>query len=634
MLSVSIIIPAYNTADTLAAALDAILAQTYPHWEAIVVDDGSTDETGAIADAFAQRDDRVRVIHQSNARVCAARNTGIQAAKFDWLLFNDADDWLAPTCLEKLTAVLGTDAALDVIHCGWTRVTQTGKTVTPKYAPDLVDMFPAFGHYCVFQLNACIIRKAAVEAVGQFDPEFIHCADWDLLQRIARVGGRFAGVPEVLSFYRMQPNSLSSHVERLYRFGLRLLQTTHGIDPRIVHLHPDHELGLPAETLTTHQLWFATWCAGVLLGQGKDARSLLDVIEITSPVWLEPIWIADCLFESIPISTSQDFSQWGDLWEKHSSQIGQFLQALEARTQIQNLANCAIYHLKQKILDHCATAFPLDADRAPEVSAPDCVAPDAFASGGWRLSESSLIQTITLDIAQPISEIVAARNTNQLHCFVTIAGENIGELWLPILDKKVSALALADVVAGEYFWWILARFFRGHVYAPEEMEKHDEIGWVYFLRELFEQPDRDNAWFYQTEDDADGTMPPLYLEQPICTLEISQDLPPLQLNAQCEAERISVILTVGGKPIGIIPVPLENHAVSVAMLRSTLLSASSIELCRVCVREAILGQPLQTGLGLRSRLQAAASQALGPIDPNSLPPLGSCWLPQRTSRFA
>jgi len=90
----SIVVPVYNVAAFLAECLDSLRAQTCTDWEALCVDDGSTDDSGRILDAYAVQDRRIRVIHQVNAGVSAARNAGLEAATGDWLMFVDGDDVL------------------------------------------------------------------------------------------------------------------------------------------------------------------------------------------------------------------------------------------------------------------------------------------------------------------------------------------------------------------------------------------------------------------------------------------------------------------------------------------------------------------------------------------------------------
>lgn len=91
---ISIIIPVYNVEKYLPQCVDSILAQTYQDFEVILVDDGSPDGSPAICNEYAQKDARVRVIHQPNAGVSAARNNGMSVAKGDWISFVDSDDWV------------------------------------------------------------------------------------------------------------------------------------------------------------------------------------------------------------------------------------------------------------------------------------------------------------------------------------------------------------------------------------------------------------------------------------------------------------------------------------------------------------------------------------------------------------
>lgn len=103
---ISVIVPAYNLEALLARCLDSLLAQTVSDWECVLVDDGSTDGTGAICDEYARRDGRFRVLHKENGGVSSARNAGIADARAEDLLFLDGDDFLVPFALEWLAARL------------------------------------------------------------------------------------------------------------------------------------------------------------------------------------------------------------------------------------------------------------------------------------------------------------------------------------------------------------------------------------------------------------------------------------------------------------------------------------------------------------------------------------------------
>src|SRR5258708_7976791 len=102
-MQVTVVIPAYNAEATLDQTLQSLRAQTYAAWNAIVVDDGSRDGTFAIAEKIARANPRVRIIRQTNAGESAARNAGLAEATGEWLVFLDADDWLLPTYLERMT---------------------------------------------------------------------------------------------------------------------------------------------------------------------------------------------------------------------------------------------------------------------------------------------------------------------------------------------------------------------------------------------------------------------------------------------------------------------------------------------------------------------------------------------------
>ena len=93
---ISIVIPVYNTGKYLRRGLDSLLAQTCGDWEAVCIDDGSTDGSAAVLEEYAARDARFRVLRQENSGVSAARNRGIQEARGEWVTFLDADDWFSP----------------------------------------------------------------------------------------------------------------------------------------------------------------------------------------------------------------------------------------------------------------------------------------------------------------------------------------------------------------------------------------------------------------------------------------------------------------------------------------------------------------------------------------------------------
>ena len=115
-MKISVIIPVYNSENTLERCVGSILAQTFTDFEVILVDDGSTDESGTICDIFKKNDSRVKVVRQQNLGVSAARNRGLDMASGEWIAFVDADDWVKPDYLERL---LPLDPECDMSICAY-----------------------------------------------------------------------------------------------------------------------------------------------------------------------------------------------------------------------------------------------------------------------------------------------------------------------------------------------------------------------------------------------------------------------------------------------------------------------------------------------------------------------------------
>jgi hypothetical protein len=183
---VSVVIPCYNQAHFLGEAIESVLAQTYPHLEIVVVDDGSPDNTKEVATRYPA----VRYVRQENQGLAAARNTGLRHSSGDYLIFLDADDRLL------LGAVT---AGLEHLHahpeCAfafgkWRPIAVDGLPL-PKLplAPIEVtgDAYVSLLQRNHIEMHATVVyRKAVFELVGGFDPSVNPCADYDLYLRIAR----------------------------------------------------------------------------------------------------------------------------------------------------------------------------------------------------------------------------------------------------------------------------------------------------------------------------------------------------------------------------------------------------------------------------------------------------------------
>ena len=113
---ISVIVPVYNAEKFLKRCISSILAQTYPNFELVLVDDGSTDQSLDILKKYVEKDSRVNLISQQNKGVSGARNTGLQAAKGEYFLYVDADDWIEEDMIERLVSI-GMREDADIVMC-------------------------------------------------------------------------------------------------------------------------------------------------------------------------------------------------------------------------------------------------------------------------------------------------------------------------------------------------------------------------------------------------------------------------------------------------------------------------------------------------------------------------------------
>lgn len=126
---ISVIVPVFNVELYLEKCIDSIINQTYQNLEIILVDDGSTDRSGGICDAYVKKDGRVRVCHKCNGGLSSARNTGLDMAAGEYIGFVDSDDYIAPDMYESLCSFLSED--VDLVCCGIVRTDKRGhRTVT------------------------------------------------------------------------------------------------------------------------------------------------------------------------------------------------------------------------------------------------------------------------------------------------------------------------------------------------------------------------------------------------------------------------------------------------------------------------------------------------------------------------
>jgi GT2 family glycosyltransferase len=202
----SVLIAAYQAADTVAEAVESVLAQTRSPLEIVVCDDGSTDGTDAVLRRFG---DSIRVIHQPNRGVAAARNTLIREARGDFGAFLDADDAFLPERLEALTELAVARPDLDIlatdayIERGGERVARLSEVLGFPVERQAAEMTRRS------YLFSPAIRRRTILAAGGFDETLISGEDWDCWLRMLLDGAAVGMVDEALIVYRVTPGSLT-----------------------------------------------------------------------------------------------------------------------------------------------------------------------------------------------------------------------------------------------------------------------------------------------------------------------------------------------------------------------------------------------------------------------------------------
>lgn len=216
---VSVITPVFNGASWLEEALDSALAQTFPFLEIIVVNDGSTDDSLAIARDKARIHGRIRVIDQDNAGLPNARNRALKMARGAYLALLDADDAWFPHHLQVVMQAFERDPDLGLVHANIERVDADGARVNipARSWHEDMDAFEALAlrHEHV-SCPTAVFTRLAVDTVGGFDPRFtgLGCEDRDLWLRIA-ARFRIRYLDEVTARYRMHSGSMSAAGKRM-----------------------------------------------------------------------------------------------------------------------------------------------------------------------------------------------------------------------------------------------------------------------------------------------------------------------------------------------------------------------------------------------------------------------------------
>ena len=233
---VSIVIPTYNHAPMLQRALATVVEQTYQNWNAIVVNNFSTDNTLEVVAAF--NDPRIQCVNfRNNGVIGASRNEGIALATGKYVAFLDSDDTWFTTKLEKCVEILESGSDL-VCHAEYW-IDESGKSRLVAYGPSEA----ATHHNLIYKGNristsATVVRTALLKEVHGFDvsPELISTEDYDLWIRLAAKSDKFAFISEPLGEYHRHDNNVSANIEKHLAAELALLEKHFSANPRFENM--------------------------------------------------------------------------------------------------------------------------------------------------------------------------------------------------------------------------------------------------------------------------------------------------------------------------------------------------------------------------------------------------------------
>jgi glycosyltransferase involved in cell wall biosynthesis len=227
-----VIIPAYNTAKYLPAAIESVVTQTFADWRILLVDDGSTDNTAEVVAPFLDRlGSRISYIKQDNRGLPAARNTAIRASTSEFLALLDADDIWTPCRLSESLKVLEERPQAGLAYGQVTVIDPEGRPLktfegNPRHAEGRIATH-IYTREVTLPCPSMTFRRKCIDEVGYFDETMRATEDRDLWLRIA-LRHEVAFVPRILAFYRVSPNSMSNDSQRMLQSQLQFIRKHYG----------------------------------------------------------------------------------------------------------------------------------------------------------------------------------------------------------------------------------------------------------------------------------------------------------------------------------------------------------------------------------------------------------------------
>ncbi len=267
--SVSVLIAVYNSDRYLATAIESVLQQTFTDFECLLIDDGSTDRSGQILQAYAARDSRLRIFQQSNCGIAKTRNRLLAEARAEWVAVMDADDVMLPDRLERQVQFLSAHPEVVCVGGALDWIDQQGRLIghldMPQSDAEIQQLL--LGGISLLHHPCTMVRRSALLQVGGYDETLMASVDLDLWLRLGEVG-QLANLPETMLQYRLHSHSVT-HAKQLQQSQDALTACQNAWKRRGIQREFIRQ---PADHLQQQQFWLHQGWNNFIQGQRSIAR--------------------------------------------------------------------------------------------------------------------------------------------------------------------------------------------------------------------------------------------------------------------------------------------------------------------------------------------------------------------------
>lgn len=304
---VSVVVPAYNVRRYITDALVSLQQQSLPEFEALIVDDGSTDGTRELVEQFCQRDGRFHLLSKPNGGLSSARNYGIRHARTDYIALLDGDDRYAADKLATHLAVLQANPVVGVVYSASQTMREDGRPTLMRLSGKPIHSDPLLALLCknfVGHGSNAVFRRCLCTEVGEFDQSLRSNEDVDFWLRVAALPHwEFYREPRALCYYRVRPSGLSFNVKQMQRNRERVIAAAYERSPQRV-----------GPMLTTAHAYLYRYLARLSLTAGDVAKARnyihAALAADRSIFWRDP--------RSLTTLAAVQFSSLATLWLRHS----------------------------------------------------------------------------------------------------------------------------------------------------------------------------------------------------------------------------------------------------------------------------------------------------------------------------